>query len=107
MNRFNFNFQGKDFDIMLKNGENKINILVNEFVTNIFYNNKNIFNYRIVGLVNNNQSSNYLFIVRNNMLYLYKNKNKLIFGCKLPEIFNIDDIALRHLIKIVGGFVKK
>ena len=98
-NRFNFNFQGKDFDIMLKNGENKINILVNEFVTNIFYNNKNIFNYRIVGLVNNNQSSNYLFIVRNNMLYLYKNKNKLIFGCKLPEIFNIDDIALRTFNK--------
>ena len=98
-NKFNFNFQGKDFDIMLKNGDNKINILINEFVTNIFYNNKNIFNYRIVGLVNNNQSSNYLFIVRNKMLYLYKNKNKLIFGCKLPEIFNIDNLAFRTFNK--------
>ena len=69
-NKFDFNFQGKDFDIMIKDGENKINILVNEFVTNIFYNNKNIFNYRIVGLVNNNQSSNYLFIVRT-ICYIY------------------------------------
>ena len=84
---------------MLKNGENKVNILINEFVTNIFYNNKNIFNYRIIGLVNNKQSSNYAFIVRNNMIYLYKNKNKLIFGCKLPDIFSIDILAIRTFNK--------
>ena len=98
-NRLDFNFQGKDYEIMLNGNNNKINLLVNEYVTNIFYNGNNIFNHRINDLVSDKQSSNYLIIVRNNMLYVYKNKSKLVLGCRLPELFNINDVGIRTFNK--------
>ena len=99
-NKFNFNFQGKDFDILLiDNNDNKINILINQFVTNIFYNGKNIFNYRIPSLVSNRVSSNFSFMIRNKLLYLSKNKVNPILGCRIPEIFNIEKVALRTFNK--------
>ena len=95
-NIFDFNFQGKDFEIMIKNKEgNKLNILVNQYVTNIFYENNSIFNHRIPNIVSNVLSSNYTFVIRNKDLYLFKNKNNLILRCKIPIIYNIDKIAIR------------
>ena len=95
-NIFDFNFQGKDFEIMIKNKEqNKLNILINQYVTNIFYENNSIFNHRIPNIVSNILSSNYTFVIRNKDLYLFRNKNNLIFRCKIPIIYNIDKIAVR------------
>ena len=84
---------------MLNDKNNKINILVNEFSSNIFFNNNNIFNYRILDAVTNKQYSNYTFIIKNKVLFLYKNKFKVIFGCKLNEIFNIDNLLIRTFNK--------
>ena len=98
-NKFEFSFQGKDFEIMLNDKNNKINILVNEFSSNIFFNNNNIFNYRILDIVSNNNYNTYSFLIRNRMLYLYKNKIKLVYVCRLPEIFNIDKLSIRNFNK--------
>ena len=98
-NKFDFYFQGKDFELMIKDKENKINILVNEFTTNIFYNGNNIFNFRIPNLVSNLFSSNYTFVIRNNQLFIYKNKTTLMVKCALPSIFNIDILAIRTFNK--------
>ena len=94
-NMFDFYFQGKDFEIMMKDNNEKINILVNEFTTNIFYNNENIFNFRVPNLISNLNSSNYTMVIRNNQLFLYKNKTVLVIKCALPVIFNIEVLALR------------
>ena len=75
------------------------NILVNEFTTNIFYNNENIFNFRVPNLISNSSSSNYTMVIRNNQLFLYKNKPILVIKCALPSIFNIDVLAIRSFNK--------
>ena len=98
-NKFSFSFQGKDFELLLNDKMNKINILINEFSTNIFFNSKNIFNYRINDLISSNKQNNYTFIIRNNIIYLYKNKTKLILGIRLPEIFNIEKLSIRTFNK--------
>ena len=98
-NMFDFYFQGRDFEIMMKDNNEKINILVNEFTTNIFYNNENIFNFRVPNLISNSSSSNYTMVIRNNQLFLYKNKTILVIKCALPSIFNIDVLAIRSFNK--------
>ena len=98
-NKIEFNFQGKDFELMMKDKENKLNILINEFVTNIYYNNNNIFNFRIPGLISENISSKYIFIIRNKLLFLYKNKTTLVMKCTLPNIFNIELLGIRTFNK--------
>ena len=73
-----------------------------EFATsqpNIFYNGNNIFNFRIPNLVSNLFSSNYTFVIRNNQLFIYKNKTTLMVKCALPSIFNIDILAIRTFNK--------
>ena len=97
-NIFEFHFQGKDFEIKLKDNNNKINILLNETVTNIYYNNNNIFNFNISGIVSDRVSSKYTFAIRNKILYLYKN-NKMMIKETLPVIFNIETLSIRTFNK--------
>ena len=97
-NIFEFHFQGKDFEIMIKDGDKKLNILANETVTNIYFNNNNIFNYRIPGLVSDKVSSNYTFIIRNKVLHLYKNRTIMLKEV-LPSTFNIESLSIRTFNK--------
>ena len=83
----------------MKDNNEKINLIVNEFTTNIFFNNNNIFNFRIPNLISNINSSNYTIIIRNNQLYIYKKKVTLMVKCTLPVIFNIDILAIRTFNK--------
>ena len=94
-NCISFHFQGKDYDLELKDKENKINIIINEFSTNIYFNGNNIFNFLIPNLVSANQSNHFHFKIINSMLFLNKN-HKLILKCSLSEIFNIEKIGLRN-----------
>ena len=94
-NCISFHFQGKDYDLELKDKENKINIIINEFSTNIYFNGNNIFNFLIHNLVSANQSNHFHFKIINSMLFLNKN-HKLILKCSLSEIFNIEKIGLRN-----------
>jgi len=94
-NGVSFHFQGKDFDLELNEKNNKLNIVVNEFSTNIYFNSENIFNFLLPNLVLSNQSNHFHFRIINNVLFLTKN-HKLILKCTLPEIFNIENIGLRN-----------
>ena len=94
-NSISFHFQGKDYDLELKDKENKINIIINEFSTNIYFNGNNIFNFLIPNLVNANQSNHFNIKIINSMLFLNKN-HKLILKCSLSEIFNIEKVGLRN-----------
>ena len=94
-NSVSFHFQGSDYDLVLNDQENKINIVVNQFSSNIYFNGNNIFNFLIPNLVNHNQSSHFHYKIINSMLFLHKN-HKLVLKCALPEIFNIEKIGLRN-----------
>ena len=98
-NTFEFHFQGKDFNIECSDKETKLNLVLNEFSTNIYYNQTNIFNFMTPNLITNNRSHQYKIVIRNNILNMYRDKIQPILKCNLPEIFNIEKIGLRSYNK--------
>ena len=98
-NALKFHFQGKDFNIECKDRDNTLNIVMNEFSSNLYFNKNNIFNFMTPKIIENSKSNYYTIEIRNNILKMFKNKMQLILQCKLPEIFNIESVGLRSYNK--------
>ena len=94
-NQLSYFFRGNNFEIELVDKTNKIEISVNKNVTSIFYNQKNIFNYRIPNIISTINSIEYNIVIEKDILNILINKTIPIIKLKLPDIFTINKIGLK------------
>ena len=94
-NKVNFYFQGTKFDLELTNKENIIELFVNQTVTNIYFNRKNIFNFKLPNIVTQSKSNEYNVYIEKDILYVVMNKTKQIIKCPLPDMFTINKVGLK------------
>jgi len=94
-NKVNFYFQGNKFDLELTNKESIIELFVNQSVTNIYLNKKNIFNYKLPNIVTQAKSNEYNLYIEKDVLYVILNKTIPIIKCNLPDIFTINKVGLK------------
>ena len=94
-NKFEFYFQGRSLDLELKSKDDIIEININKNFTNITFNKKNIFNFKIMNILNENKNMHYTFYIEKNILYVFLNKNNNIIKCLLDDMFTIDKIGIK------------
>jgi hypothetical protein len=94
-NEISFYFRGNNFELEFVDKVNKIEFMVKPNVTNIFYNLKNIFNYRIPNIVSTARSIEYRIQINKDMFQVYINKNIPLIQMKLPDQFTINQIGLK------------
>ena len=94
-NEISFYFRGNNFELEFVDKVNKIELTVKPNVTNIFYNLKNIFNYRIPNIMSSSRSIEYRIHIDKDMFQVYINKNIPLIQIKLPDPFTINQVGLK------------
>ena len=94
-NEISFYFRGTNFELEFIDKVNKIEFTVKPNVTNIFYNLKNIFNYRIPNIISSTRSIEYRININKDIFQVYINKNIPLIQMKLPDQFTINQIGLK------------
>ena len=94
-NEISFYFRGNNFELEFVDKVNKIEFMIKPNVTNIFYNLKNIFNYRIPNIVSSSRSIEYRIKIEKDMFQVYINKNIPLIQMKLPDSFTINQVGLK------------